>query len=146
METSFHVLGYLFGRFEVHFVDSILIEFAISRGIVAANLWAGVIDPAPVVRLQMLAVGVYQQIPSTILNKNGRSIVQQIPADEVQILLARGSIDGQREIATTFCGAVFAKRSPLWDLFSRWLLAIDRFCRQKLDWLWKCGGAHKIIE
>ena len=76
MESCFHVFGHLLGGFEIHFVDSILVEFAIRRGIVPTDLGSRVVDAASVVRLQMFAVRVNQQIPSTILDKNGCSIVQ----------------------------------------------------------------------
>ena len=142
METSLHIFGHLLGGFEVHFVDSVFVELAIRRSVVTTDLRSCVVDATSVVRLQMFAVRVNQQIPSTILNKNRRSIVQKIPTDKVQILLTRGGVDWQSEVTTTFSGAVFAKRGSFWNLFSSGLFAIDRFRGQKLNWLWKCCCAH----
>jgi hypothetical protein len=52
------------------------------------------VNATPVIGLQMFAVGMHQQIPSTIFNENSRAVMKQIPPYKIEVLLRRGSIDG----------------------------------------------------
>jgi hypothetical protein len=61
------------------------VVFALVRRVRAADLRPLVVDAAALVRLQMLARRVNQQIPSLVFGKDGRSIVQQEPAQEIKI-------------------------------------------------------------
>ena len=145
MKSCLHVLGHLFRGFEVHLVNGVFIELAVRRGIIAANLRARVVDSATMVRLQVFAICVNEQVPRAILDKDRRSVVKQVPTDKVQILLGGRCIDRQSKVSTTLGRAVFAERLTFWNLLSRRLLAIDGFGWEELDRLRKSSGGHKSM-
>jgi hypothetical protein len=58
------------------------------------------IDPAPIVFEQILAITKNQQKPSPAVNKNGGSPMHDVPAHVIEVPPGGGGFDGEREIPT----------------------------------------------
>ena len=127
MVSGLGVLGDLFGRFKIHFVNGVLVELAIVRRVVATNLGTGVVDSAPMVGLEVFARGMDEQIPHVVFDENASPIVEKVPTHEVEILFARGFLDRECKVAATFRSAIIAEGVAAWDLFPLWDAAVDGF-------------------
>jgi hypothetical protein len=57
----------------------------------------------------MLAPGIDQQVPGAFLDEQGRPIVEQEPAEVLELLVRRGLVDGQGEVAAALGRAMVAK-------------------------------------
>jgi hypothetical protein len=108
LENGVDVVLDLLRRLEVTLVRPIVFVLAVIGLVLAANLRPDIVDRAAVVRQQVLALGMDHQVPVAVFHKHGRSIVQQVPADEVEIPASLGRFDGQREIPAAFSRAVVA--------------------------------------
>ena len=104
----FHVFFNLFGRLEILIVNPIVIEFAILGGVLATDWWAGVIDAAAIVRLQMFTGGVNADVPVSVFGKDAGVLVQQKPADVFEFRPRVRNVDGKCKIATALCRAILA--------------------------------------
>jgi hypothetical protein len=125
--TGLGVLGDLFGRFKVHLIDGIFVELAVVRRVVATDLGAGVINPASMVRLEMLAGRMDEEVPHVVFYENTSPIVKKVPTHEVEILFARRFFDGECKVAAAFRGAVVAEGVAAGDFFSLRDSAVDGF-------------------
>lgn len=134
MESSFHVFGNLFGCFKVHFVHGVFVELAIVGGVIATDLGPSFVDAASMVRLQMFAVGMDEQVPRFVLDENSRAVVEKIPANEIEILMGARCFDRHRKIATALGCAISTQDLARRNFFSFWFAAIDRLGRKELDW------------
>lgn len=134
-ENRFAVLLNLFRRFKVMIVSPQVIILTIVRRVFAADLRPSFIDAATIVGLQVFASRVYQQVPGFILSKNSGLLVQQIPADVVEILDLSRRINRQSKIAATLGRAEIAQDLPRLQIFS------TRFFLNHLAWL-----DHKVSE
>lgn len=143
VEPGFHVFGYLLGRLEIHLVNSVLVELAIVGRVVSADLGTGFVNAAAVIRLQMFAIGVNQQVPRFVLDEDRGAVVQQIPTDEIQILLRGGGIDRHRKVAAALRCAVGAQDFARRHILALRFAAIDRFGGQKLQRCKGCG-THRM--
>lgn len=99
----------LFSRFEVLLIAPVVLELALDRRIVSADLWSRLVDSAPVIVLEVFARGVNQQVPVVVVNEYRGAVVQQIPTHEVEVSAIDRLVDRQRKIVAALCGAVFAK-------------------------------------
>lgn len=99
----------LLGRFQVKIVGPVAVVFAVVGRVLAADLRAGLVDAAHVVRLQMLADRMDEQVPIVVVLEDARPFVQQVPADVLEVFELGGSFDGQGEIAAALGGAVLAE-------------------------------------
>jgi hypothetical protein len=77
------------------------------------------------VRLQVLTVRVNEKIPGLVFDKNGGAIVQQVPTNEIQILLGARSFNRHCEIPTTFRRTVRTKYFARWYIFPLGFAAIN---------------------
>lgn len=75
MESRFHVFGYLFSGLEIHLVNGVLVEFAIVGRVVATNLGTGLVNTTAMIRLEMFAIGVNQQVPRFVLDEDRGAVV-----------------------------------------------------------------------
>ncbi len=107
---------HLLGRFEVKLVGPILFVLAVGGGVLAANFRAGFVDAAHVVRLEVLANGVDEQVPVVIFLKNRGPFVEQVPTEELKILELFGRFDRQSEVAAALGGTVFAQNFSLGEI------------------------------
>lgn len=139
--ARFGVLGDLFGCLEVHFVDSILVEFAVIGQVIAADLGTRVVDPASMIRLQVFAGGMHEEVPDVVLDKNGGSIVEQVPTHEVEILFAAGLFDGEGKVTAALGRAVIAEAFSGGNFVALGDTAINGFGRCE-DEFAKGGGRH----
>ena len=121
LDHGFGVLPHLFGGFEIEVVRVVALVFAVVGRVLAADLRAGLVYAAHVVRLQMFANRVDQEVPIVVVLEDTRPIVKQIPADVFEVFELLGSIDRQGEIAAALGGAVLAEDFPLGEF-----IAFDR--------------------
>lgn len=126
-EPRFGVLGDLFGSLEVRIVYRVVVVLAFVGRVITTDLRASQIDPTQVIRLQMLADRMDEQIPITIIDEDGGLVVQQIPSDVIEVLLRRRDIDRQGKITTTLGIAVIAQTLTRRDLRLHRPAPIDRF-------------------
>ena len=108
----FAVFVELLGGFEVLLIGPGVVVFAVLRGVLTANLRPGVVNAAQIVRLQMPAGSVDQQIPGAVIHEDRRLLVQQIPADVVVFFPRLRRINGEREVPAALGGAVVAQAFP----------------------------------
>ncbi len=113
LNHRFGVFPDLFGRFQIKIVGPILFIFAVVGRVVTTNLRSRFVDAAAIVRLQVLADGVDQQIPIVLLFENAGPVVQQKPSQVFQLLEGIGRFDGHGKIAAALGNAVFAQRLAL---------------------------------
>ena len=90
-EHGLGVFGDLLGRFKILVVHPIVLVLAVLGRIFAADLRARGVNPAAVVRLQVLALRVDEQVPRAVFDEHGRVIVQQKPADVLERLQTRSA-------------------------------------------------------
>jgi hypothetical protein len=64
------------------------------------------------IRLQMLARRVNQQVPRLVFGKDGGALVQQEPAEEIKIPRRRRLVDRQGKVPAALGRAVFAQHFP----------------------------------
>ena len=94
---------------KILFVAPIIFEFALIRRVIATDLRPSFVDATHVIGAKMLARRVDKEIPNVVVHKHARSVVQQIPTHEVKVASLGRLIDREREIVTTFCGAMFTQ-------------------------------------
>ncbi len=112
------IFGDLLGGLEVLVVHPIVLVLAVVRRVFAAHLWPSGVNPAAVVLLQVLALGVDQQVPGAVLRERRRGIVQQKPADVFKVLQLIRFVDRQRKISATLGRAMVAQHAPLRYFFA----------------------------
>jgi len=139
--AGFGVLSDLFGCLEIHFVNGILVEFAVVGQVIAADLRTRVVDAASMIGLQVFASGMDEEVPDVVLDKHGGAIVEQVPSHEVEILFATGLFDGEGKVTAAFCRAVIAEALAGRNLIAFGNAAIDGFGRCE-DEFAKGGGRH----
>jgi hypothetical protein len=108
VEQGLNVVLHLLGRFEVTLVHVIVFVFATVGVVLSTNLWACFVNTATMVRLQVFANCMHQDVPSAIVDEYRCPIVQQEPANEVVIALFGRCFHRQRKVTTTFGRAVIA--------------------------------------
>ena len=118
-EHGLGVLLDLLRGLEVVVVDPVVFVLAVLGMVVAADLGSGFVSAAAVIVVQMLAAVVDEQVPVAVFEEHGRSLVQQVPADVLEILPGGGGLDGEGEIAAALAGTVGAE-----DLAGLQLLAM----------------------
>jgi hypothetical protein len=67
------------------------------------------IHAAEVVVAEMLAAVVDQQVPVVVLDEHRGLVVQEIPADVLEVLPRGGRFDRQGEVSTALGGAIIAQ-------------------------------------
>ena len=88
-QNGFGVFGDLFRRFEELVVAGVVVVFAVFRRVLAANLRAGLVDAATVVRQEMVAIGVHHQVPGSVLDEERHSPVNHVPAEVLEFFPRR---------------------------------------------------------
>ena len=121
-EDGFGIFFDLFGRFPVMVVYPLVFVFAILRRIVAADLRPRGVDTAKVVVAKMFAAVVDQQVPAVLFDEYGRLLVQQIPANVLELLPRLGRVDRQSEIAAALGRTITAQHLVLSEPFARGFL------------------------
>ena len=109
----------LLRRFQISLVSPIVPVFTILCRILAANIRPALVNATAIVRLKMLARGVDQEIPVFVFRKHSGTVVQQVPANEFEIVPRGRGIDGQREVPAALGRAVFAEYLPCGNKFPR---------------------------
>lgn len=135
---GFGIFPDLLWSLEVLLVAPIVVVLTRFGRIVATDLRPRLVDTTAVIVLQMLAGGMYQQVPNVFVQKNGSTIVQQIPPDELEIGKLGGCFDRQREVAAALGGAVFAQVLVRSKIFSANLF-LDHFGHPR-----RIGGIGKM--
>jgi hypothetical protein len=78
-EPGVGILGDLFWHFEIPIKRVIVFIFALFGGVFAAYIGSRFIDATAVIRLQMFASCMYQQVPAIVFGKYGGAIMKQVP-------------------------------------------------------------------
>ena len=136
-DSRFGILRHLLGCLKIHVVDGIFVVLALVGGVIAADLRPRLVDPAPKIALQMLAVGVDQKVPDPIIDKHTGAIMQQKPANEIVVFRFLRSVDRQCKIPAADRGAVIAQALSLRNLRLLRPASVDRL--GKFGW---CDADH----
>jgi hypothetical protein len=120
-EHCLGVFGDLLRRLEILVVDPALFILAGVGRVFATNVGTRLIDPAHLVVAQMFALRVDQQIPGIVIDEDRRTIVEQIPADVLEVLPFLGRIDRKSEIPTAFRRTIHAQIFVGFQVFARGL-------------------------
>jgi hypothetical protein len=101
----------LIRSFKDFVVDPVVVVFAIIRVIVTANLGAGVINPASIIRQEMTASLVDHDVPLLVLDEDidVAGPVHDIPAKIVEILFRLRLVNGKGDVLAALGGAVLAE-------------------------------------
>src|SRR6185436_17829565 len=84
-ESRLDIFFELLWPLEEHVIDPVVLVFANRRGIAAADFWPRIIDPAEVVALQLPANSMHLQVPGFLFHKDAGVLVQQEPAQRIEI-------------------------------------------------------------
>ena len=82
---------------------------AVFGRVVPADLRSRFVDAAAIVGSKVFTNGVDQQEPIVVFSKDGRMLMEQIPAKVVKILGVCWPVDRQRKVPTTLGRAIFAE-------------------------------------
>ena len=117
-KASFKVFLNLVWQFKVTVVDVTVLVFTVVRRVLATDLGSSVVDPTTIVCLQMTTGGVNQQIPDAVIEEDAGVLMQEIPANEIEVFWLGRCLDRQSEILATLGRAVVAKALVLRNRFA----------------------------
>lgn len=105
----------------------------IARLIFAAYRGPRLIDSAPVIDSQILALCVELNVPIAIFNENDDALMHEVPADVIEVAGRLGLIQRNRHITAAGCGAMFAKyRTQIETPVALGWLRLPAACVQRL--------------